>query len=138
MLKFYIRKWWNCTSDNVEILNILNNENSLDRFLSNKKMFCNFFWQKFNLFEPCVCRDVCYKIRGKEKAWGRRNKKNVFIKGSRTMRNKMKGKDSTSAPLVHVPRWMGGSKSPFRDCLQPSKITQKRANLTTFLLHHLW
>jgi hypothetical protein len=37
----------------------------------------------------------------------------------------MKGKDSTGAPLVHVPEWVGGwvdgSKSRFKDCLQQSK-----------------
>jgi hypothetical protein len=43
----------------------------------------------------------------------------------------MKGIDSTGAPLVHVPGWMGGwmigwmdgSKSRFKDCLQQSKTT---------------
>jgi hypothetical protein len=43
----------------------------------------------------------------------------------------MKGIDSTGAPLVHVPGWMGGwmggwmdgSKSGFKDCLQQSKMT---------------
>jgi hypothetical protein len=37
----------------------------------------------------------------------------------------MKGIDSTGAPLVHVPGWMGGwlggSKIGFKDCLQQSK-----------------
>jgi hypothetical protein len=45
----------------------------------------------------------------------------------------MKGMDSTGAPLVHVPGWMGGwvggwvggwmggSKSRSKDCLQQSK-----------------
>jgi hypothetical protein len=36
----------------------------------------------------------------------------------------MKGIDSTGAHLVHVPgwvgRWMDGSKSRFKDCLQQS------------------
>jgi hypothetical protein len=47
----------------------------------------------------------------------------------------MKGINSTGAPLVHVPGWMGGwmdgwmdgwvggSKSGFTDCLQQSKMT---------------
>jgi hypothetical protein len=42
------------------------------------------------------------------------------------MQSKMKGIDSTGAPLVHVPGWMDewvdGSKSRFKDCLQQSKI----------------
>jgi hypothetical protein len=33
----------------------------------------------------------------------------------------MKGINSTGAPLVHVPGWMGGCKSLFKDCLQQSK-----------------
>jgi hypothetical protein len=41
------------------------------------------------------------------------------------MRSKIKGIDSTSAPLVQVPGWMdgwmGGSKSRFKDFLQQSK-----------------
>jgi hypothetical protein len=44
------------------------------------------------------------------------------------VRSKIKGIDSTGAPLVHVPGWMygwmggwvGGSKSGFKDCLQQS------------------
>ncbi len=39
----------------------------------------------------------------------------------------MKGKDSTGAPLVHVPAWMDGwmdgSKSRFKYCLQQSKMS---------------
>jgi hypothetical protein len=44
------------------------------------------------------------------------------------MWSKMKGVDSTGAPLVHVPgwedEWMDGwmDKSRFKDCLQQSKI----------------
>ena len=34
----------------------------------------------------------------------------------------MKSIDSTGAPLVHVPGWVDGSKSCFKDCLQQSKI----------------
>jgi hypothetical protein len=44
----------------------------------------------------------------------------------------MKGINSTGAPLVHVPGWMGGwmdgwmggCKSRFKDCLQQSKISK--------------
>jgi hypothetical protein len=39
----------------------------------------------------------------------------------------MKGINSTGAPLVHVPGWMGGwvggCKSRFKDCLQQSKMS---------------
>jgi hypothetical protein len=38
------------------------------------------------------------------------------------MRSKMKGIDSTRAHLVHVPGWVDGSKSRFKDCSQQSKI----------------
>ena len=35
----------------------------------------------------------------------------------------MKGIDKTGAHSVHVPGWMGGSKSRYKDCLQQSKIS---------------
>jgi hypothetical protein len=43
----------------------------------------------------------------------------------------MKGIDSSGAPIVHVPGWMGGwmngwvdgSKGRFKDCLQQSKTS---------------
>jgi hypothetical protein len=34
----------------------------------------------------------------------------------------MKGINSTGAHFAHVPGWMDGSKSRFKDCLQQSKI----------------
>ncbi len=38
----------------------------------------------------------------------------------------MKGIDSSGAPFVHVPGWVGGwvdgSKSGFKDCLQQQKM----------------
>jgi hypothetical protein len=38
----------------------------------------------------------------------------------------MKGIDSTGASLVHVPGWVDGSKSRFKDCLQLSKMTKSQ------------
>jgi hypothetical protein len=49
----------------------------------------------------------------------------------------MKGINSTGAPLVHVPGWMGGwmggCKSRFKDCLQQStKCPVRNASQITF------
>jgi hypothetical protein len=47
----------------------------------------------------------------------------------------MKGIDSTGAHFVHVPGWMGGSKSGFKDCLQQSKIRLSGAHLVLAICH---
>jgi hypothetical protein len=45
----------------------------------------------------------------------------------------MKGMNSTGAPLVHVPGWVGGlmdgCKSRFKDCLQQSKIITRQKGI---------
>jgi hypothetical protein len=51
--------------------------------------------------------------------------------------SKMKGIDSTGAPLVHVPGWVGVSKSRFKDCLQQSKIMTDLLIMWSRLADHL-
>jgi hypothetical protein len=38
---------------------------------------------------------------------------------------------STGAPKIHVPGWMGGCKSRFKDCLQQSKMDLFGIQITT-------